>query len=184
MFQHCFQMTLIVKAKNYIPQKSRGSSILFWSTIETLLIIILYYFFIYIYIGHLQSVFRLWHPTSMLLQKMDAREAVYLQKHKAGFRHLRLKYIIIPYGCKTDRRCEREEWVSVFLEYHQLYGHISMTKCRTAITPLQTHLSYCSLALSRRYIYRYTRYNATPGLVSYLRLPAMNFVMHFFTFGI
>ena len=29
--------------------------------------------------------------------------------------------------------------------------HISMAKCKTAVTPLLTHWSYCSLALSHRY---------------------------------
>ena len=46
------------------------------------------------------------------------------------------------------------------------YIHVSMTLCKTAVTPLLTHWSYCSFALSHQYDVMTYKYDTVASIMT------------------
>ena len=63
---------------------------------------------------------------------------------------LQLNYSII-YHHSMESTGSNLAWIALKLKYPDS-EIISMAKCKTAVTPLLTHWSYCSLALSHRFV--------------------------------
>ena len=55
-----------------------------------------------------------------------------------------------PHWCRAPRNSRDWGWMN--LPVTPMVCDKSRAKCKTTVTPLQTHLSYCSLALGPRYI--------------------------------
>ena len=72
-------------------------------------------------------------------------------------RELRGPHLYVVLECITLHQWSiQEHWLPTWNHYTQnqtwiLHNIISMASCKTAVTPLLTHWSYCSLALSHRY---------------------------------
>ena len=63
-------------------------------------------------------------------------------------------FVLTPYFATKDWYCNH--WPLMDLEFSLCeIWNISMAWCKTAVTPLLTHWSYCSLARSHRYVYRW-----------------------------
>ena len=63
-----------------------------------------------------------------------------------------LHHVMSPYSHHQILRSRADDITNAILSTHSLAGLISMANCKTVVTPLLTHRSYYSLALSHPYV--------------------------------